>query len=60
MPKKRMVEMINKAGKVVKTYTSLSEAGRDNFMSTQNIRYRCVGHIKHPFKTYPYTFRYKE
>lgn len=60
MPKKREVEMIDLFGKVIKTYPSLSEAGRDNFMSRQSIMHRCIGLIKNPFECYEFSFRYKE
>lgn len=60
MPKERAVEMIDRAGKVIKTYPSLAEAGRDNFMTRQNIMHHCTGLIKFPFENHKYTFRYKE
>ena len=60
MPKKRAVEMVDLFGKVIKTYPSLAEAGRDNHMTRQNIRNYCIGHIKNPFESYEYAFRYKE
>lgn len=60
MPKKRAVEMIDLWGEVIKTYPSLSAAGRDNFMTRQSVLQRCVGKVKNPFEYYDFTFRYKE
>ena len=60
MPGKRVVEMIDRDGNVVETYPSLSDAGRDNFMTRQHVRNHCNGRVKDPFKNYDYTFRYKE
>lgn len=59
MPKQRAVEMVDLFGKVVKTYSSLAEAGRDNYMTRQHIRNHCIGNVKNPFDFYDYTFRYK-
>lgn len=60
MPSKRAVEMIDLYGDVIKTYSSLSDAGRDNFMTRQHVRNHCIGHVKNPFNFYNFTFRYKE
>ena len=60
MASKKVIEMIDRDGNVVKTYGSLSEAGLDNFMTKQSVHLRCVGHIKNPFRTYDFTFRYRE
>ena len=60
MPGRRAVEMIDMYGEVIKIYPSLSEAGRDNFMTRQHVRNHCRGLVKNPFNFYDYTFRYKE
>ena len=52
--------MIDLWGEVIKTYPSLSAAGRDNFMTRQSVLQRCVGKVKNPFEYYDFTFRYKE
>ena len=59
-PRKVPVEMIDKFGRVVKEYPSLADAARDANLTASSIEYRCQGRMKHPFKDYKYSFRYKE
>lgn len=44
------VAKIDKEGKIVKTYRSAREAGKDNHMSYQTILDRCNNKIKKPYK----------
>lgn len=60
-PKSRskVVEKIDKDGKLIATYHSAREAGRQNFMSYQTVLDRCNGKVKNPFKLWDYDFRFQ-
>lgn len=59
-PRNVPVEMIDIRGRVIKEYPSLADAARDANLTVGSIEYRCKGRMKHPFKHYDFTFRYKE
>lgn len=57
---KRPVEKIDEVGNVLAIYRSMSHAARRNFMSRSSVESRCNGIMKHPFRNYDFTFRFKE
>lgn len=59
-PREVPVEMIDKDGRVLKEYPSLAAAAFDNHFTVASVYQRCKGNIKHPFKHYDVSFRYKE
>ena len=59
-PRNVPVEMIDKQGRVLKEYPSLAAAAFDNNFTVGSVYQRCKGNIKHPFKLYDVSFRYKE
>ena len=59
-PSGRRVEMIDRYGKVVKVYPSLTEAAKENHLALGSVEYRCKGRMKYPFEHGQYSFRYKE
>lgn len=56
---RRSVEKIDKRGRVIELYASVSEAARKNFMSTKAIQGRCLNKVKDPFALNGYSFRYE-
>lgn len=57
---RRSVEKIDKQGRVIELYASVSEAARKNFMSTKAIQGRCQNKVKEPFALNGYSFRYEK
>ena len=59
-PREVAVEKIDKEGRVLKEYPSLASAAFDNHFTVGSVYQRCKGNIRHPFKHYDFSFRYKE
>lgn len=56
---RRPVVKIDKRGRVVEAYGSVSEAARKNYMSTKAVQWRCDKKVRDPYKLNGFTFRYE-
>lgn len=56
--KRRATEKVDQSGEVLKVYSSVREAARDNHMSHYAVLSRCNNKIENPFINCNYTFRF--
>lgn len=59
-PRCRPVEKVDRAGRVIKEYPSLTAAAKDNMLTLGNVEYMCKGRMQKAFEYYGFTIRYKE
>lgn len=57
---RRSVEKVDKRGRVVALYSSVTEAAEKNFMSRKSIWMRCTKRVRNPYLLDGYTYRYEE
>lgn len=57
---RRSVEKVDKQGRVVALYASVTEAAEKNFMHRKSIWMRCTNQVRNPYLLDGYTYRYEE
>lgn len=57
---RRAVEKVDKRGRVVALYSSVTEAAEENYISRKSIWMRCTNRVRNPYLLDGYTYRYEE